>query len=139
MADEAGSASDRDDYAGLPPHGQQLMASSPLGFGAMLREGIRALKPHGAAPIVVVLLAAIGVAGLAAGAPGIWVIATVLIAFSAFFLAMERSAEWRRQALETDYDAMEKNDAAAVRRKLEQRRLRNRKKNEPSLFDERDT
>jgi hypothetical protein len=107
----------------------------PGGIGPIVRDAIRALKPYGAAPIIVVTLEAVGVGGMAAGAPPVWVIVLSALLFGAFFLAEERKAEWRRRQQDLDFEALERRDGAAVRRKLDRRLQRTKNKNQPTLFD----
>jgi hypothetical protein len=104
------------------------------GANKWLTEVVRALKPSGEGPIVVVVLVVAALAALSRGADPYATIFVVLLGFCAFLIYQERKHIWKRRGDEAAYDALERKDAAAVRRKLRSRAQGNRNRDEPTLF-----
>lgn len=93
----------------------------------MLRDAVRALTPSGDGPILILVISVTTLVALSVGAPKSETLLVDFLGLCAFFLWSERKHLWRRRDDEAAYDALERQDAAAVRRRLEKKATRNGK------------
>ncbi|MCJ2136089.1 hypothetical protein MKK69_18885 [Methylobacterium sp. J-026] len=91
------------------------------GLWDALRDGIKALAPAGDGPIVIALISVVSLAALAFGAPRTETLLVDILGLGAFFAWSERKHIWKRRADEAEYDALEKRETAAGRRRLRKR------------------